>query len=264
MDIINELELAYGNHFEDLFSKLMKLKYQIISTSGRTGDMKVDGVLNYEIAFAVYAPEVYKEENVVQKLKSDFNGFMLHKKNGDWSYIRQYCFVIKRERSGITPKVGDLLASFNQIFPVLLVTMDDLKMIEKYYLPFSEDGYLLEEFKSDVTYIMEYIIETDFSAEPFDINLADEICSILGKWSKKKYSFRQQNIENLKNKICQCLGELCQYLSPVYMHYIENGRLMFNNSSIEEGDHLRDELAPQTYRIRQNIGNLLEELYNIK
>ena len=48
------------------------------------------------------------------------------------------------------------------------------------------------------------------------------------------------------------------------MHYIENGRLMFNNSSIEEGDHLRDELAPQTYRIRQNIGNLLEELYNIK
>ena len=29
---------------------------------------------------------------------------------------------------------------FNQIFPVLLVTMDDLKMIEKYYLPFSEDG----------------------------------------------------------------------------------------------------------------------------
>ncbi|MBS7174538.1 hypothetical protein NE644_20650 [Blautia wexlerae] len=137
-------------------------------------------------------------------------------------------------------------------------------MIEKYYLPFSEDGYLLEEFKSDVTYIMEYIIETDFSAEPFDINLADEICSILGKWSKKKYSFRQQNIENLKNKICQCLGELCQYLSPVYMHYIENGRLMFNNSSIEEGDHLRDELAPQTYRIRQNIGNLLEELYNIK
>ena len=60
------------------------------------------------------------------------------------------------------------------------------------------------------------------------------------------------------------MGELCQYLSPVYMHYIENGRLMFNNSSIEEGDHLRDELAPQTYRIRQNIGNLLEELYNIK
>ena len=58
-------------------------------------------------------------------------------------------------------------------------------MIEKYYLPFSEDGYLLEEFKSDVTYIMEYIIETDFSAEPFDINLADEICSILGNGVRK-------------------------------------------------------------------------------
>ncbi len=260
--------MAYGNHFEDLFSKLMKqkygLKYQIISTYGRMGDMKVDGVLNYETAFAVYAPEVYREENVVQKLKSDFYGFMLHKEHGEWSNIRQYCFVIKRERSGITPKVGNLLASFDQMFPVLLVTMDDLKMIEKYYLPFSEDGYLLEEFKSDVTYIMEYIRDTDFSAEPFDINLADEICSILGKWSKKKYSFSQQNIENLKNKICQCLGELCKYLSPVYMHPIENEMLMFNNSSIEEGNRLRDELAPQTHRICQNVGKLLEELYNIK
>lgn len=38
---------------------------------------------------------------------------------------------------------------------------------------------------------------------------------------------------------------------------------MDNNSSIEESDRLRDVLAPQTYRTRQNIGNLLEELYII-
>lgn len=34
--------MAYGNHFEDLFSKLMKqkygLRYQAISTYGRDGD----------------------------------------------------------------------------------------------------------------------------------------------------------------------------------------------------------------------------------
>ena len=73
--IYDELKIAYGNHFEDLFSKLMKqkygLRYQAISTSGRNGDMSVDGVLDYSVAFAVYAPEVYKEKNAIWKLRSD-------------------------------------------------------------------------------------------------------------------------------------------------------------------------------------------------
>ena len=72
--------------------------------------------------------------------------------------------------------------------------------------------------------------------------------------------------------------DIKDFYGKLYSHYLPKGqlkdnvftsmnngrRLMFNNSSIEEGDHLRDELAPQTYRIRQNIGNLLEELYIIK
>lgn len=99
--IYDELKIAYGNHFEDLFSKLMKqkygLRYQAISTSGRNGDMSVDGVLDYSVAFAVYAPEVYKEKNAIWKLRSDFNGFMEQRKNGQWGSIKTYCFVIKRE-----------------------------------------------------------------------------------------------------------------------------------------------------------------------
>ena len=35
------------------------------------------------------------------------------------------------------------------------------------------------------------------------------------------------------------LAELVQYFSPVYMHNIENGMLIFNNDSIEAGNRLR-------------------------
>lgn len=34
------------------------------------------------------------------------------------------------------------------------------------------------------------------------------------------------------------LAELVQYFSPVYMHNIENGMLIFNNDSIEAGNRL--------------------------
>ncbi len=189
MIVSDELELAYGNHFEDLFSKLMKQKYgfryQIISTCGNIGDMKVDGVLDCNIAFAVYAPEVYREQNVIQKLRQ-VNGFMEHKRNGEWSSINQYCFVVKRERQGITPLVANQIFTFNKDFPVAVMTMEDLKKIADGYLTFSADGYLLEEFKVDVTDIMEYI-RYRASAEPFDIFLEDRIVAILEKWNKKKY-----------------------------------------------------------------------------
>ena len=202
MNIYDELELAYGNHFEDLFSKLMKqkygLRYQIISTCGNIGDMKVDGVLDCNIAFAVYAPEVYREQNVIQKLRTDFNGFMEHKRNGEWSSINQYCFVVKRERQGITPLVANQIFAFNKDFPVAVMTMEDLKKIADGYLTFSADGYLLEEFKVDVTDIMEYIRDTDFSAEPFDIFLGDRIVAILEKWNKKKYrKLKKRDIKNI-------------------------------------------------------------------
>lgn len=266
--IYDELKRAYGNHFEDLFSELMKqkygLRYQVISTSGRTGDMSVDGVLDYSVAFAVYAPEVYKEKNVICKLKSDFNGFMEKRKNGQWGSIKTYYFVIKRDRTGITPLVENLIISFNRHFPVWVMTMEDLKGMSEGYLPFSEDGYLLEKFKTDVTNIMEYIIDTDFSAEPFDVKLVDGISFILEKWKKKKYSFKNQDLEMLKKEIYMNLMELVQYFSLVYMHNIENGMLIFNNDSIEAGNRLRETLRPETFRIRNEIWKLLENLYSYK
>ena len=268
LTIYDELKMAYGNHFEDLFSKLMKqkygLRYQAISTYGRDGDMSVDGMLDYNIAFAVYAPEVYKEQNAMRKIRSDFDGFMKQRRNGQWGDIQIYCFVIKRERMGITPSVGNLLSSFNKDFPVRVMTMEDLKEMSEGHLPFSEDGYLLEEFKTDVTSLMEYIKDIDFSGEPFDIKLVEGVSFVLEKWKKKKYSFKQQNLEILKNEICMTLAELAQYFSPVYVHNIGNGILMFNNDSIEAGDRLRETLRPETIRIRKKIWKLLEDLYSYK
>lgn len=264
----NELRNAYGAHFEDLFSKLMKdkygMRYKATSTYGNLGDLKVDGILDFAVAFAVYAPEIYKDSNVMEKLKSDFEGFMAHKNNGEWQDIQEYIFVIKRERDGITSSVLNLISSFRKVFPVDIMAMDDINIICNSYLPFSEDGRLLQEFKEDVTEIMEYVIETDFSAEPFSIDLSDKIkLEILNKWNKKRYIFLNDNIENLKQDILIVLNELCRYLTPSYMQITTNGQLLYKNDSFEAGEKLRNELQPGIYKIRCTSHNLLEQLYSI-
>ena len=133
MSIYEELKVAHGEHFQDLFSKLMKekhgIQYQPTSTYGNVGDMSVDGVLNFNTAFAVYAPETYNDSKAIEKLKADFNGFIKHRNNGHWSGIQLYYFVIKRERTGITSTIINLIYEFRNVFPVEIMTMDDLKIL---------------------------------------------------------------------------------------------------------------------------------------
>lgn len=269
MDLLNEIKNAYGNHFQDLFSELMKLKYGInykpTSTNGSEGDLKVDGVLNFNIAFAVYAPEIYSDNKTMEKIKSDFEGFIAFREKGMWKNIQKYVFVIKRERSGITSSVLNLVMNFNNLFPVDIMTMDDIYLIAKGVLLFSDDGILLQEFKNDVTEMMEYIVDTDFAAEPFRILLFDEIQSgIISKWTKKRYTFSNSDIEGLKQKILCALNDLCHYIVEPYVRVIHGDRLIFDNTSMEAGERLENELRPQSYRIRCEVRDLLEELYNIK
>lgn len=262
---MEELRKASGNHFQNLFTQLMKERYgdcfHSTSTYGREGDKHVDGVLNLNVAFAVYAPEVYKDDVAIKKIKKDFAGFCLDREDGYWCKIEKYVFVVKRERGGLTPKVLNLIAEFNEKFPVDIWTLDDLQQIAKGYLPFSSDGRLLVEFKADVIEIMEYIVDTDFAAEPFRMSLSDEIeMGILGKWRKYKYTFKMEEIEKLKSKILQTLQELCPYLSELYVHAIPGGRLLFNNNSWEAGERLRKDMQPQVFRIRCEVKKLLKEL----
>lgn len=270
MSIYEELKAANGLHFQDLFSQLMKEKYgsqyHPTRTHGNIGDMSVDGVLNLNTAFAVYAPDIYNDKKTLEKLKSDFNGFLEQREKGNWSDIQKLIFVVKSERSGITTTVLNLIMQFNNRFPTDIMEMNDLELLSMDYLPFSNDGKLLLEFKNDSTGIMEYIIGTDFTAEPFLISLLDNIqFGILKKWNKKQNSFKEETKEDLKNRILASLNELCSYLTPSYVHVIPNGRfLLFNNDSYEAGEKLREEMQPQIYRIRCEVRDLLNELYSIK
>lgn len=269
MSIYEELKEANGIHFQNLFSQLMKEKYgsqyQPTRTYGNIGDMSVDGVLNFNTAFAVYAPETYNDKKVIEKINSDFNGFLEQREKGNWIKIQKLIFIIKSNRSGITPTVLNLIMEINTKFPVEIWSLDDLKLLSINYLPFSDDGRLLIEFKDDITTIMEYIIDTDFTAEQFRMSLSDDIqIKILQKWNKKKYSFKNEKIEDLKNRILGSLNELCNYLTPLYVHALPNGFLLFNNASQEEGERLREEMQPQVYNIRCKVRDLLNELYDIE
>ena len=267
-DIYKELERSYGNQFQILFTKLMKEKYGIqyhaTSTYGNKGDMSVDGVLNYNTAFAVYAPETYSDQKTISKIKSDFDGFLSWKKKGEWQSIQLYVFVIKREREGVTSTVLNLVSELNKIFPLKIMTMQDLRVLSQNYLPLSSDGQLLMELKEDITEILEYIIETDFSSQAFCISFLDDIDGkIISKWSKKKYSFSNKKIQIVKNKILNMLIELCHYLSYPYVRSLSAEKLIFDNTSPEAGERLRTEMRPQIHKIRIEAKKLLEELDSI-
>ncbi len=268
MIVFDELKNAYGNHFQDLFSELMMqrygLAYKPTSTSGNNGDFKVDGVL-HSTAFAVYAPETYNDNKTIKKLKEDFNGFLFYKNKGCWVEIEKYIFVVKRERSGITSTVLNLISNFKKDFPVDIWTIDDLRYVYENYLPFSDDDKLLCEFKNDVTYIMEYIKNTDFTSVPFDINLPTVISErILPKWENKKYQFNNQNIESLKKEILTTLNNLLEYLTPLYVHAFNGHLLLFNNDSVEAGERLRNDFQPNVFKIRKEMNVLLNKLWEIK
>ena len=126
----------------------------------------------------------------------------------------------------------------------------------------TEDEKLLSEFKEDFTKVLEYIIDTDFSAELIKINLSYTLDDLISKWNKKRYKFKFKQIENTKNSILYGCSELKNYLSIEYLRLHESsGMLIFKNDSYEAGEKLREELRPQTVRIRTELKLLLDELY---
>lgn len=125
------------------------------------------------------------------------------------------------------------------------------------------DSKLLEELKNDYTAILEYCIRTDFASELVDIKLSDDITALhFEKWSRMRYIFQDKQIEDLKCRLLNTLEELQHYISPEFMRLHESsGRLIFKNQSWEEGCKLRDELRPNSKRIREDLSVLLKEMY---
>lgn len=154
-------------------------------------------------------------------------------------------------------------------------TKDELKQIrDSFYIKIANiprkaislslfDENLLVEFKKDYTKLIEYAISTDFSSEPVNINYQENIFYLEEeKWSRKKRIFESENLENVKQEILNKFRELTYYLSDKYLRYNENNnKMIFMNQSFEESCRLKDELRPETLKIRTELNNLLQQLY---
>ncbi len=268
---IEDFKMTNGNSFESLFHKLMKSKYGAryneISPHGNIGDRKVDGVLDCEIAFAVYAPEIYKDNNTISKMRSDFEGFLQHRGDGYWKNIKQYIFVIKRERSGITANIHELLNEFMNYMAVQIWTLCEIEDMIKGYQMFSEDGRKLNLFKNDACVILKYIIDTDFTVCPFSVDFVDEIDFVFKRWNDPQMGFDNKDTGELIKRILVNLDELTCLLQS--NHYIFNKNIQRVNYFLEHDDqgksreYLKSVMEPNMFKIRKNIALCYASLFQV-
>jgi hypothetical protein len=125
---LKELDgLAFQNKFTEIMKKIHGENFQ--DTQIYRGDKKVDGVLDGNTAYAVHAPEVYKDADVLKKLKDDYEGFMEYREKHQWTGISSWIFVIKSKRKGVTANVLDYITEKNAVNGVLtgIMTLTDIK-----------------------------------------------------------------------------------------------------------------------------------------
>ena len=134
--------------------------------------------------------------------------------------------------------------------------------LPRYEIYSESDKDLLDRFKIDFTDYIEYCIDKDFAAEPVNSCLADELDDLIKRWGKRKNTFESNHIENIKIEILKTLKGLCSYITPVYFHMIDDGRIIFNSSSIEDGIRL-EELRRESLKYRTELHRLLETLYSL-
>ena len=107
-------------------------------------------------------------------------------------------------------------------------------------------------------------MENDPCGVPIKITLADEIETANGRWKYKVREITDAAVRKLAIDIMQTLDEYSLYISDLYMRVIP-GRdvLWFRNESIEEGNRLRDDMQPNTRRLRQAMADLYRRLFPI-
>lgn len=126
------------------------------------------------------------------------------------------------------------------------------------------DQSVLDSLRRDYKAIMIYCIENDPCAGPTKIELADEITAANNNW---KYAWREVEDDGLRKltlEIMKTLDEYSVYLSDTYLRWIpDTDILWFRNESWEEGCRLREDMQPNTKRIRQKIADLYRRLYPV-
>lgn len=122
----------------------------------------------------------------------------------------------------------------------------------------------IAELKLDYKDLLIYCMENDPCGVPIKITLADEIEAANGRWKYKVREITDAAVRKLAIDIMQTLDEYALYISDLYMRVIP-GRdvLWFRNESIEEGNRLRDDMQPNTRRLRQTMADLYRRLFPI-
>lgn len=173
------------------------------------------------------------------------------------------CFDCHSEIGSYNPKhpKGNKF-SYRELKQIRDAFYEKAKKLPRYETYSEHDSKLLEEFKNSFTDYIEYCRDTDFSAEPVNMYLADELSDLMSYWQKKKNTFESAYIENIKIDIIKALSDLCNYLTPVYFHDVGCGRILFNSSSIEDWISI-EKLRNATLMIRTDLAYLLETLYSL-
>lgn len=117
-------------------------------------------------------------------------------------------------------------------------------------------------FKSESDDILKYCIKMDPSAEPISIYLPDEIDALISKWDLDIRKVHNRNKRKLVRDVLETLNDYNYYISYEFMRATrDGGRLIFRNSSIEEGNRLRDEMQPNLLRLRRKLADLYVKLW---
>lgn len=140
--------------------------------------------------------------------------------------------------------------------------------IEPYFEPSSlseDDKKLLKAFKNDYKKIMRFCINQDPTAEPTPIGLADDIYYLYKeKWMFEYLEAEDGGLRQLFYDILAIFNDYLVYLSDTYLRIMPDGeRLIFRNQSWEEGCRLREDMQPNTYKIRCRIAELYGQLYPV-
>lgn len=128
--------------------------------------------------------------------------------------------------------------------------------------PENESERVYSTFKRESFDILMYCIETDIAAEPVNVTLADEINSLINKWQYEVRKISNQELRKIVADTMITLSDFARYLSDKYLRYNSGSKvLIFRNSSAEEGERLREELRPESYRIRTKLAELFKRMW---
>lgn len=130
----------------------------------------------------------------------------------------------------------------------------------------NNEAKLLAEFKNAYKNILKYCIRIDPTGDAFDIHCIELIERNYNKW---QFDWRDFESEKIQEIVCHTLNnfnEYLYYLSDKYMRLLPSNPdfLICKNQSIKEGERLREELRPNSIRIREELRDRYLELWPAK